>query len=171
MRYRRYAIGGLLLAVPLAYGTYLLVEERAYRRALASTPVQASLPAAPAQTLALPDPGSLLLALGFKAPAVPGPGSEPARLRGILVATHGQSSAWLDVAAHPRRYTVGERLPSGSVLRRIEADRVLLWRHGREEVLRLAGAAPPLLKPAHAMPHQTGPVHLRPVTVAPGGEP
>lgn len=49
-------------------------------------------------------------------------------------------------AAGSRIYQVGERLPGGSVLRRVEASHVLLWRNGREERLALRQEAKPLLR-------------------------
>lgn len=82
-------------------------------------------------------------------------------LRGIFVSSTGDSTALLAIAGSQRRYSVGERLPSGSVLRRIEADRVLLWRNGREEVLPLAGSAQHL-RNATAGPDQPTHRHLRP---------
>lgn len=62
------------------------------------------------------------------------------------------------------RYAVGERLPGGSHLRRIEPDRMVFWREGREEVLAIDPVAE-VLRPvdpnASAQPIPFNLQHLR----------
>lgn len=62
------------------------------------------------------------------------------------------------------RYRVGERLPGGSQLRRIETDRMVFWREGREEVLAIDPVAE-VLRPvdphAGAQPIPFNLQHLR----------
>lgn len=156
----------LLLALTLGHGVYLWLDERRYRQALAPLPALKNAAAPSPPLLAAPDPGALLIVLGFEAQEAPRPSTDSAVLSGIFAASTGESRALLAVAGSQRSYGVGERLPSGSVLRRIEADRVLLWRNGREEVLSLAGPAAPIARAA-GLPAQSTHLHLRP-TVAKG---
>lgn len=58
-------------------------------------------------------------------------------LRASIVGAAGQSRALVASGANEQFYREGERLPDGSVLRGIQADRVLLWRNGRVESLAL----------------------------------
>ncbi|XVN17819.1 type II secretion system protein N [Pseudomonas corrugata] len=67
-------------------------------------------------------------------------------LQASFVVAQGLSRALLADAAGARLYRVGERLPSGSLLRRVEADHVTLWRNGREERLALKQEAKPWLR-------------------------
>ncbi|MDD0972847.1 type II secretion system protein N [Pseudomonas fontis] len=67
-------------------------------------------------------------------------------------------------AGNELRYRVGERLPGGSQLRRIEPDRMVLWREGREEVLAIdpvAEALRPVDPHASAQPIPFNLQHLR----------
>jgi len=59
------------------------------------------------------------------------------KLRASFVSSVGDSRALLAGAEGQRIYRVGESLPGGSILRRIESGRVVLWRNGREELLAL----------------------------------
>jgi type II secretory pathway component PulC len=65
-------------------------------------------------------------------------------------------------------YQVGERLPGGSVLRRVEANQVVLWNKGREERLMLQPPAARLLRRLESPGDTPAPAissrYLRPVS-------
>ena len=65
------------------------------------------------------------------------PSAEPLTLQASFVFGNGLSKALLADSQGSRIYLVGERLPGGSVLRRVEANQVVLWNKGREERLTL----------------------------------
>jgi type II secretory pathway component PulC len=83
---------------------------------------------------------------------------EPLKLRASFVSTSGDSRALLAGADGQSIYRVGESLPGGSALRRVEPGRVVLWRNGREEFLSLELPATTLKKvkgPASEAPGDT----------------
>ena len=95
--------------------------------------------------------------------------AEALTLRASLVSSQGQSRALLAGGSEARFYSVGDRLPGGSVLRRIEVSRVVLWRNGREESLVLESAGQYLLPvtQADAPKAQPASTYLRPVAEQP----
>lgn len=134
-----------LLLVPLLYGGLLAGQEWRFRQALGrQVPVVTDLPVAPARDL--PNVQAVATVLGLAPEGAQAPSAEPITLQASFVAGQGLSRALLADAAGPRIYQVGERLPGGSVLRRVEANHVTLWRNGREERLALQAAAKPLLR-------------------------
>jgi type II secretory pathway component PulC len=58
-------------------------------------------------------------------------------------------------------YQVGERLPGGSVLRRVEANQVVLWNKGREERLTLQPPVAHFLRPVESLSMHDLPLFLR----------
>jgi hypothetical protein len=56
-------------------------------------------------------------------------------VRASFVSSTGDSRAVLAGAEGERTYRIGDTLPGGSVLRRIDVGQVVLWRNGREELL------------------------------------
>jgi hypothetical protein len=125
-----------LLVVPLVYGAFLGWQEWRYREQLVlPTPVEISR-AAPAPPLAL-DATAVATVLGLTTDADRLPSAEPLTLQASFVVTHGLSRVLLADSQGARIYQVGERLPGGSVLRRIEATHAVLWSKGREELLTL----------------------------------
>jgi type II secretory pathway component PulC len=86
---------------------------------------------------------------------------EPLTLRATVVASDSASRALLAGTDGERFYRAGERLPGGSLLRRIEPAHVVLWRQGREELLLLRPAGERFLRTAHT-PRQPATYHLRP---------
>ena len=152
--------------VPLLYGVFLAGQEWRFRQQLnLDVPVDVA-----PKVLAirdLPNVQAVATVLGLAPEGAHAPSAEPVTLQASFVAGPGLSRALLADAAGPRLYQVGERLPGGSVLRRVEADHVMLWRNGREERLALQPAAKPLLRrlaPAverPAAPHSAQ--YLRPV--------
>jgi hypothetical protein len=155
-----------LALVPLLYGAFLAGQEWRFRQALArEVPVVADAPVAPVRDL--PNVQAVATVLGLTPEGAQAPSAEPITLQASFVADQGLSRALLADAAGPRIYQVGERLPGGSVLRRVEASHVTLWRNGREERLALQPAAKPLLRRLgledgrHAALHSSQ--YLRPV--------
>jgi type II secretory pathway component PulC len=135
----------LLVLMPLLYGVHLAAQEWRFRQALhRDVPVVAQPQVAPVR-----DPLNLqavATVLGLTPEGVHSPSAEPITLQASFVAGQGLSRALLADAAGPRFYQVGERLPGGSVLRRVEASHVMLWRNGREERLTLQQKTKPLLR-------------------------
>lgn len=156
----------VLVLVPLLYGIFLVGQEWRFRQALGrDVPVVTDSPAAPARDL--PNVQAVVTVLGLAPAVAQASSAEPITLQASFVAGQGLSRALLADAAGPRIYQVGERLPGGSVLRRVEASHVTLWRNGREERLALQPAAKPLLR---RLGHEDGrhaalqsPQYLRPV--------
>ena len=135
----------LLVLMPLLYGGSLAGQEWRFRQALnRSVPVVADSPVVPVR--ALPNVQAVATVLGLTPEGAHAPSAEPIALQASFVADQGLSRALLADAAGSRIYQVGERLPGGSVLRRVEASHVMLWRNGREERLALQPEAKPLLR-------------------------
>ncbi|MCP1453815.1 MULTISPECIES: type II secretion system protein N [Pseudomonas] len=156
----------LLVLLPLLYGIFLAGQEWRFRQALGrDVPVLTNPPVAPVRDL--PNVQAVATVLGLAPEGAHAPSAEPITLQASFVADQGLSRALLADAAGPRIYQVGERLPGGSVLRRVEASHVTLWRNGREERLALQHAVKPLLRRLeledgrHAALHSSQ--YLRPV--------
>ncbi|SFB59636.1 Type IV pilus biogenesis [Pseudomonas sp. NFIX10] len=156
----------ILVLVPLLYGVLLAGQEWRYRQAVArAVPVVGDSSTVPVR--ALPNVQAVATVFGLTPEDAQAPSTEPITLQASFVAGQGLSRALLADAAGPRIYQVGERLPGGSVLRRVETSHVTLWRNGREERLALQPAAKPLLRRLsledgrHAAPHSSQ--YLRPV--------
>ncbi|MHC8303824.1 type II secretion system protein N [Pseudomonas sp. PB3P13] len=112
---------------------------------------------APASLVPAPAPlntTAIATLLGLTAEASPLPSAEPLTLHASFIQSNGLSKALLADAQGPRLYQVGEQLPGGSVLRRVEVTQVVLWNKGREELLALQPATAPFLRPFEA-PKQT----------------
>lgn len=162
-------LGAVLWALPLAYGAYLLVSEVRVRERLVGDSAPPATPAASVQPAAVFNPQAIATVMGLGEQAAAVPSAEPLTLRASFVASHGLSRALLADAGGERVYHVGDRLPGGSVLRRVEVSRVVLWRQGREESLTLLPTpAQPLLtlNPTDARP-RPAPLHLRPSADSP----
>ncbi|KPA92434.1 Type IV pilus biogenesis [Pseudomonas asplenii] len=154
----------LSFALPLAYGAWLAWDEWQFRRDLPSMPVAAVVSAAVAPVAPL-NHAAVATVLGLQPRDALARSAEPLQLRASFVASSGASRALLAGAQGQQVYRVGDSLPGGSVLRRIEAGRVLLWRNGREELLALETPARRSLSPlGNATPAAgTTSSHLRPV--------
>ncbi|WP_420234185.1 type II secretion system protein N [Pseudomonas sp. ABY48] len=156
----------LLVLVPLLYGIFLAGQEWRFRQALGrDRPVVADSPMVPVHDL--PNVQAVATVLGLAPEGAQAPSAEPITLQASFVADQGLSRALLADASGSRIYQVGERLPGGSVLRRVEASHVTLWRNGREERLALQHAAKPLLRRLGLEDELHGALHssqyLRPV--------
>jgi general secretion pathway protein C len=129
---------GLFLSIPTLAGAALGWQEWQARKAWAPA-------VAPVEPAASPSPAALNTLFGLSGGSAASSG-ETLQLRAIFVASGGQSRALLAAGERHVTYQVGDRLPGGSVLRRIESDGLVLWRNGREErlALRASNAAKPL---------------------------
>ncbi|UZE24235.1 hypothetical protein LOY67_02105 [Pseudomonas sp. B21-056] len=131
--------------VPLLHGLFLAGQEWRFRQALSrEIPAVAESPVVPVASR--PNVQAVAIVLGLVPEGAHSPSAEPMTLQASFVIARGLSRALLADAAGARIYRVGERLPSGSVLRRVEADHVTLWRSGREERLALQQEAKPWLR-------------------------
>ncbi len=160
----------LLLVLPLSHGLTLAWQEWRFRHAQ-TLAVQAP-PAVPA-----PAPGYVALntqavatVFGLAAQTGTLNSREPLTLRATVVAGGGDSRALLAGADGARFYRAGERLPGGSLLRRIEAAHVVLWRQGREELLSLHPTGARFLQAAGAQSPAPSNVHLRATVEQPRSE-
>ncbi|MDO7897878.1 type II secretion system protein N [Pseudomonas citrulli] len=156
----------LLVLVPLLYAGLLVEREWRFRQDLGrAVPALAPPPAAARD---LPNVQAVATVLGLAPEGAHAPSTEPLTLQASFVVDQGLSRALLADATGPRIYQVGERLPGGSVLRRVEPGHVMLWRNGREERLALQPTAQPLLRPVNAgharQAKQFSSQYLRPVT-------
>ncbi|AHC33055.1 MAG: protein XcpP [Pseudomonas sp.] len=160
----------LVLMLPLGYGLMLAWQEWQFRQA--RMPAAQALPvpsAMPQPTVAL-DTLAVASVLGLSAQGGALSSAEPLTLRATVVASDSESRALLAGPDSERFYRAGERLPGGSLLRRIEPAQVVLWRQGREELLRLHPASGGFLQPAHAQRKATAALHLRPMVEQPRSE-
>ncbi|KAB0493909.1 Type IV pilus biogenesis [Pseudomonas vancouverensis] len=148
--------------MPLGLGVFLVWQEWHFRAGLI-------VPQAPVEVaLSTPLSGqnvnadAIASVLGLAANVELLPSAEPLLLHASFIVINGVSKALIADAQGSRIYQMGETLPGGSVLRRIEPDRVVLWSKGREEVLALLPSATPYLRRAGAHPgDQAGAVPAR----------
>lgn len=160
--------GLVLVAVPAALvGSGLAWQEWHFRQSLAAwVPVVTAAPLVPAQEAG--KPAALQAFFGLQPSTAVAASHEKLELRAVFLGAGDRSRILLADREQQRFYKPGDRLPGGSVVRRIEADAVVLWRDGREERLALSGAAPVLaLAGTRVGAGQTGPLPLKPVQVKP----
>lgn len=156
-----------MLVLPLGYGAFLAWGEWTLRDALV-----VQLQKLPAPSAAVVDartqlnPGAIATVLGLAAESALVRSAEPLTLRASFVSSTGESRALLAGADGERIYQVGDSLPGGSVLRRVEITQVVLWRKGREELLPLqlaGGRSLQAVKAGSQSPTPTpSPHYLRP---------
>ena len=158
----------LLWGTCFGYGAHLAWQEWLYRQALA-VPVIAPARPAPAPALEPFQPEAIASVLGLAPQGALAHSAEPLELRASLVSSHGASQALLAGSQQARFYRVGERLPGGSVLRRIEVSYVVLWRNNREERLLLKPPGRHVLPAGQtpATPAQATSLYLRPLAEQP----
>jgi hypothetical protein len=125
-----------LLVMPLGYAALLIWQEWHFRERLASPPLPVVAPASVPAPVAL-DATAVASVLGLTQGTSLLASAEPLTLQASFILSNGLSKALLADAQGSRMYLVGERLPGGSVLRRVEANQVVLWNKGREERLTL----------------------------------
>lgn len=126
-----------LCALPLGYAALSLWQERVFRQSLPAVPATQAVSRSMAAERAPLNHAAVATVMGLVAQGALARSAEPLKLQASFVASSGDSRALLAGADGQRIYRVGESLPGGSVLRRIEIGRVLLWRNGREELLSL----------------------------------
>ncbi len=124
-----------LCALPLGYAALSLWGERVFRQALPTVPTVQVINRSMAAERTPLNHAALATVMGLVAQESLARSSEPLKLQASFVSSTGDTRALLAGASGQRIYRVGESLPGGSVLRRIESGRVLLWRNGREELL------------------------------------
>ncbi|WP_330932700.1 hypothetical protein [Pseudomonas sp. PGPR40] len=121
-------------------------QESVFRKSLA-----APLSFAATDTAAPPreplDTTAVATVLGLVADTTLLPSAEPLTLHASFVVGTGLSRALLAGTQGSRIYQVGDPLPGGSVLRRVEANQAVLWNKGREEVLTLQMPVSRFLRP------------------------
>lgn len=91
---------------------------------------------------------ALSLAFGFSAPGELASSQAGLVLKACLVPSRGEARALVASRDGDGVYRVGDRLPGGSVLRRIDVRSIALWVDGREETLLLSGAHAMLFHPS-----------------------
>ncbi|VVN38374.1 hypothetical protein PS662_05306 [Pseudomonas fluorescens] len=134
------------MVIAVGYGAFLAWHEWAYRKSLAPPLSVAATITPPSPPVPL-DPAAVATVLGLTAETTLMPSTEPMTLQASFVLGTGLSKALLADAQGSRMYQVGDQLPGGSVLRRVEASRAVLWNKGREEVLTLKTSAGRFLHP------------------------
>ncbi|WP_392893568.1 hypothetical protein ACF6ZU_14725 [Pseudomonas migulae] len=146
-----------VLILSVGYAAFLTWQERAFREGLAS-------PVSLAATVLTPPPraplntSAIATVLGLTAEATLLPSAEPLTLQASFVLGTGLSRALLADAQGSRIYQVGDQLPGGSVLRRVEANQAVLWNKGREEVLKLQTSSTKFLRPLDSPPDPHAPL-------------
>jgi hypothetical protein len=132
-----------LWALPFVCAAFLAWQEWAFRSAQRlPAPVAVPMPTAPAPL----NTAAVATVFGLAAPSALRPSAESLTLQATFAVDSGLSKALISAAQGARLYRVGDDLPGGSVLRRVEAQHVVLWNKGREEALPLAPSASAFLK-------------------------
>lgn len=133
-----------LWLLPLAYAVLLFWQEWQFRQVMVERPAVAAVVASVPAPVAL-DATAVSTVLGLAPETAPSQSAQQWAVQACFVASAGLSKALLRDAQGARLYQVGDTLPGGSVLRRVEADYVVLWSKGREERLALQVPAKPVL--------------------------
>ncbi|WP_417695690.1 type II secretion system protein N [Pseudomonas sp.] len=141
--------GGLpkavLVSVTLLYGIFLAGQEWRFRQEFRREVPMSAAPVVVQSGAAL-NVQAVASVLGLASREATALSAEPITLQASFVNGGGLSRALLADATGPRIYQVGERLPGGSVLRRVDATHVVLWRNGREERVALQRTGEPFLR-------------------------
>jgi hypothetical protein len=166
-RYAVHLCNACLVMLPMLYGGFLIWHEWRFReRQAVLTP---GVTTAPAPVVRPPlDTTAIASVFGLSAETPLLPSAEPLTLLATLVTRIGLSKALLADSGGQHMYRVGERLPGGSVLRRVEATHVVLWKKGREELLALQPSAVHFLRSLEPQGHAQSPDasarYLRPLS-------
>ncbi|QHG67478.2 hypothetical protein [Pseudomonas putida] len=83
---------------------------------------------------------TLALAFGYSEPGERVASQAGLVLKACFIPSRGQTRALVGSREGDRFYSVGDRLPGGSVLRRIDVGAITLWVDGREKTLTLSGS-------------------------------
>lgn len=152
----------VILMLPLGYGLMLAWQQTTFRQSLhspAAVLVPVVTPAAPVRL----NTQAVATVLGLSPQGRVVSSAEPLTLLATVIGSASESRALLAGPAGERFYRVGERLSASSVLRRIEPGHVVLWRQGREELLRLRPAGERFLQAVDTHPKEATSLHLKPV--------
>lgn len=145
MNRARYRPRAVWLALPVLVGAFLL-----WREGQAVAHWQMQVPALVAPTTVEAQPplavAALALAFGFQAADAQASTRSDITLKASFVSSLGEARALVSSNAKDAIYRVGDRLPGGGVVRRIESRAITLWVDGREETLGLAAATGTLLR-------------------------
>jgi len=157
-----------LLLLPVGYSVFLAWQEWRFREFFVRPPLTVTtVTAAPATLRDALDATAVATVLGLTTQTALLASAEPLTLQASFVVSSGLSRALLTDAQGSRMYQVGERLPGGSVLRRVEANQVVLWNKGREERLTLQPPVARFLRPVDfpvdARPPVISTRYLRPI--------
>jgi hypothetical protein len=156
-----------VLVISVAYAGFLAWQEWDFRERLAS-PASFVATVPPLPPRAPLNATAIATVLGLTAEATLLPSAEPLTLQASFVLGMGLSRALLADAQGSRIYQVGDQLPGGSVLRRVEANQAVLWNKGREEVLKLQTSSASFLRPLDSSPNPQTPISsthfLRPLS-------
>jgi len=134
-----------LLLVTVVYGAFLVWQEWGFRQSRVAPMLVVSTIATPPSRAPL-DTTAVATVLGLTAGATLLASAEPLTLQASFVLATGLSRALLADAQGSRIYQVGDPLPGGSVLRRVEVNQAVLWNKGREEVLTLQSSSASFLR-------------------------
>lgn len=154
MNWNRYWRHSVWVALPVLTGVFVLWREGPAR---ASWQIDTPALAAPAAVQAQPPlpVATLALAFGFRpVDATPSTRTD-ITLKGSFVSSLGEARALVSSNAKDAIYRVGDSLPGGGVVRRIESQAVTLWIDGQEQTLALAGTTGSLLRSANTPPAPT----------------
>ncbi|MFJ5298110.1 protein XcpP [Pseudomonas sp. NPDC088368] len=162
---RSHGISCLFFAAIIGYGYYLVLSEKQIRATLAVTPVAVNADPPSHAAMNPINTHALLTSMGFLTSDKPRQSTESAIVKGIFMASDGTSVVLLSVAGRAQRYRLGDRLPGGSVLRKVESGRVLLSNNGLETFLPLSANYPRTLVTTGAP--SSVPMHLKPQTAMP----
>lgn len=124
-------------AIPVLAIVVLVVRETV-RPGLVEPAGQGNVAALPAQQ-PLPT-ATLALAFGYSEPGGQAASQAELVLKACFVSSRGPARALVGSRDGERLYRVGDRLPGGSVVRRIDVRSITLWDGGREQVLALSGS-------------------------------
>lgn len=134
-----------LLVISVGYAAFLAWQEWGFRKSLAS-PLSFAVTVPTPPSRAPLNTTAVATVLGLATETTLLPSAEPLTLQASFVLDAGLSRALLADAQGSRIYQVGDQLPGGSVLRRVEVNQAVLWNKGREEVLTLQTSSASFLR-------------------------
>lgn len=134
-----------LLVISVGYAAFLAWQEWGFRKSLAS-PLSFAVTVPTSPSRAPLNTTAVATVLGLATETTLLPSAEPLTLQASFVLDTGLSRALLADAQGSRIYQVGDQLPGGSVLRRVEVNQAVLWNKGREEVLTLQTSSASFLR-------------------------
>lgn len=89
---------------------------------------------------------ALVLAFGFNTAEAGSASALQLTLKACFTSSQGEARALVSAGDGDVFYQVGDRLPGGAVLRRIDGQSITLWFNGGEQRVSLAGSASPVFR-------------------------